>query len=278
MTEIQTKLLDMLVWFDGYCRVNGLRYYALGGTLLGALRHKGFIPWDDDVDVGMPRKDYERLAALMGGEIHSGYVLETEYSEDSKYCYPFSKLYDTSTTLTENVSTGLKRGLFLDVFPLDGLGNGEKPDWKWRRRIRRRYEFYLARITAVRKGRSPVKNLAVILAKAIPDSIADNTALRKKISSMGARYDFDESRWAGTMTEDLSDNGIVPRSWFGTPAEYPFEGHMILGAEHAEEFLTALFGDWRQLPPEDRRVSNHDFISFDLHRSYLDGPATVHEE
>ena len=66
MTEIQAKLLDMLVWFDRTCRANGLRYYALGGTMLGAVRHRGFIPWDDDIDVGMPRKDYERLARLMG--------------------------------------------------------------------------------------------------------------------------------------------------------------------------------------------------------------------
>ena len=62
MTEVQSKLLDMLVWFDRFCRENGLRYYALGGTLLGAVRHEGFIPWDDDVDVGMPRTDYEKLA------------------------------------------------------------------------------------------------------------------------------------------------------------------------------------------------------------------------
>ena len=163
MTEIQKKLLDMLVWFDGFCRANNLRYYALGGTLLGACRHQGFIPWDDDVDVGMPRPDYERLAELMGSEIHDGYVLETENSPDPKFCYFFSKLYDTSTTLQEDVATGLKRGLFLDVFPLDGLGNGERPDFGYYGKIKRRAWLYLARVTVVREGRSALKNLAAVL-------------------------------------------------------------------------------------------------------------------
>ena len=270
MTEIQKKLLDMLVWFDGFCRANSLRYYALGGTLLGACRHQGFIPWDDDVDVGMPRRDYERLAELLGTGIHDGYILETEYSEDPKFCYFFSKLYDTSTTLLENVATGLKRGLFLDVFPLDGIGNGEKPDLQYFNRIKRKGQFYLARVTAVRKGRSVLKNLAAILAKKIPDGRVDNSALRKEISRMCKKYDFDTSDWVGSLLEDLSEHSIVSRALFGTPTDYPFEGHFILGAEHADEFLTALFGDWRRLPPPEKRITNHDFVSCDLHKSYLE--------
>lgn len=269
MTEIQSRLLDMMVWFDRFCRENGLRYYALGGTLLGAVRHEGFIPWDDDADVGMPRTDYEELARLMGNGIHDGYVLETETSEDEKYCYTFAKLYDTSTTLIEHVSTGLKRGLFLDIFPLDGLGNGPQPDMKWFHKIKNRNAFYIARITSIRKGRSFLKNLAAVLVKAVPGSIVNNRDLRIRISRMCKKYDFDASRWAGSMLEDLWDNGIVPRAYFGNPTEYPFEGHMIFGAEHAEEFLTALFGDWRQLPPEEKRVTHHDFVLCDLHKSYL---------
>ncbi len=269
MTEVQSKLLDMLVWFDRFCRENGLRYYALGGTLLGAVRHEGFIPWDDDVDVGMPRTDYEKLAGLLGGEIHDGYVLETVQSEDPKFCYPFTKLYDTPTTLAEHVSTGLKRGLFLDIFPLDGIGNGEEPDFGWFRKIKHRNQFYIARITAVRKGRSALKNMAVVLSKAIPGKVLDNRALRIRIDGMCRKYDFESCRWAGSLLGNWWEKELMAREIFGEPKEYRFEGHTILGIEHAEDYLTAIYGDWRQLPPEEKRFTHHDFIECDLHRSYL---------
>ncbi len=269
MTEVQGKLLDMLVWFDRYCTENHLRYYAVGGTMLGAARHEGFIPWDDDADVGMPRKDYERLARLMGSENHDGYILETEYSEDPGFCYPFAKLYDTSTTLIEHVSTGLKRGLFLDIFPLDGLGNAERPDLRWFRKIKHRNQFFLARVCAVRKGRSFLKNLAVVLAKVLPDRLAENRALRIRISEMCRKYDFDRSEWAGSLLGNWWEKEIMPRKTFGEPKEYRFEGHRIFGVENAEEYLTAIYGDWRTLPPEDKRVTHHDFVLCDIHRSYL---------
>lgn len=271
MTDLQSKLLDMLVWFDHFCRENHLRYYAIRGTLLGAVRHEGFIPWDDDIDVALPRKDYDRLAQLMGSEIHDGFiVLETENSTDEKYCYPFSKLYNTTTTAIENVSTKLKRGVYIDVFPLDGIGNGEQPDWKWLGKIRHRCQFHLARITGIRKGRSFARNAAAVLAKAIPKRILNNRALRLRISEMCRKYDFDSSDWAGNLLGNWDGKEVMPREIFGEPVPYRFEGHEILGFEKADEFLTNLYGDWRQLPPEEKRVGHHDYIVCDPHKSYLE--------
>ena len=269
MTEVQEKLLDMLAWFDRFCRENSLRYYALGGTLLGALRHSGFIPWDDDIDLGLPRPDYEKLARLMEKKDGERYILETEYSDDEKYCYPFAKLYDTQTTLAENVSTGLKRGLYLDIFPIDGIGNGEQPDMQHFSRIKRLNQFYLARIASVRRGRSFFGNAAAVVAKAVPKRIADNTELRKKISGLCRKYDYENSRWAGNLVGNWWEKEIVPQRWFGDPKEYPFEGITILGVEYADEYLTAIYGDWRKLPPEEKRISHHDYILCDLYKSYL---------
>lgn len=79
----------MLAWFDSFCRENNLTYYALGGTMLGAARHQGFIPWDDDIDVGMPREDYAKLEKIMNGKQFDNYVLETPNSKNRDFCYSF---------------------------------------------------------------------------------------------------------------------------------------------------------------------------------------------
>lgn len=121
MTEIQLKLLDMLKWFHEFCIENKLRYYALGGTMLGAIRHKGFIPWDDDIDVGMPREDYDKMIELVIDKQDEKYRLEKPL-QNKDFVYQYCKLYDTSTTLVENTRYKTKRGVYLDIFPLDGIG------------------------------------------------------------------------------------------------------------------------------------------------------------
>ncbi len=111
--ELQECLLEMLHWFHDFCISHNLRYYALGGTMLGAARHKGFIPWDDDLDVGMPRDDYEKLFTLMKYHPGDRYMLETPYSNAPEYNYCFFKLYDTKTTLVENLKYKIKRGVYM---------------------------------------------------------------------------------------------------------------------------------------------------------------------
>ena len=124
MTELQNRLLIMLKWFHEFCVEHNLRYFALGGTLLGAIRHKGFIPWDDDIDVGMPRADYNKLMEL-SDQIQSPYVLETPQSPAKDFIYAYCKLFNTDTTLIEKRKKNMKRVIYIDIFPLDGLGNDE---------------------------------------------------------------------------------------------------------------------------------------------------------
>ena len=109
MNDMQKKLVDMLQWYHEFCKKHNLNYYAVGGTCLGAVRHQGFIPWDDDIDVGMPREDYNRFEALMKEEGNSGkYVLEMPF-ENKDFVYAYGKLYDTTTTLIENTRYKTKR-------------------------------------------------------------------------------------------------------------------------------------------------------------------------
>ena len=94
MTELQERLLEMLKWFHNFCEQNNLQYYAIGGTLLGAVRHQGFIPWDDDIDVGMPRKDYEKFISLTFEKQFGNFFVESLKNKNNDYIWAYSKVYD----------------------------------------------------------------------------------------------------------------------------------------------------------------------------------------
>ena len=269
LSPLQSKLLEMLKWFDAFCRAHRLRYYAVGGTLLGAVRHGGFIPWDDDIDVAMPRPDYERLAALIGDSTTEHYYLETVHSKDASYCYPYFKLYDTETTLTENKRRKLRRGVFLDVFPLDGIGSDYEKGMRHFDRLQAKYNFYLTRVGGFRKGRSIYKNCAVFLSRLIPKFLVDDEKLRVELDALCRSCDFETSEWVGNLLGAWRKREIVKRDVIGEPKDYAFENMQVLGVEDYDAYLTHIYGDWKQLPPEEKRVSHHDFLEFDLHRSYL---------
>ena len=268
MTELQNRLLEMLKWFDDYCRTNNLSYYAIGGTLLGAVRHKGFIPWDDDIDLAMPRCDYDRFTDLMKGKKVGNYILETYNTENEDYCYPYNKIYDVTTTLIENYKKPLKRGIFLDIFPIDGAGNTERDAINWCRFINRRYYFYLTRTAAIRKERSLYKNIAIFLSNLIPTVFINNKKLRISLDMLCRRYTLSESKYAGNLLGNWGVKEILKCKTIGTPTEYEFEGIKILGVEHYDDYLTHIYGDWRKLPPEDKRHSHHDYIQLDLNKSF----------
>lgn len=270
LSQLQEKLLDMLKWFDRYCRENDLRYYALGGTLLGAVRHGGFIPWDDDIDVGMPRPDYERLSELLGTQVHDHYLLETAYSDDAAYCYPFSKLYDTNTTMIENVRSKLKRGIYIDIFPLDGAGADREEGIACYHFVARKYNLYLARIAGIRKGRSFYKNAAVRAMGLIPNALWNKKKQRIAIDRACRRYDYAKSRCGGNLLGNWGDREIVDMRYFGTPTEQPFEDMRLLCVEDYDSYLTCIYGDWRKLPPKEKQVSHHDYLFCDLNQSYLE--------
>lgn len=265
--ELKQKLTEMLAWFHDYCVKHNLRYYVLGGTMLGAARHKGFIPWDDDIDVGMPRSDYERFAELMKSDIKGKYRLETPHSVAKDFTYTFSKIYDTTTTLVENTKAEIKRGIYIDLFPLDGLADTLEESKKRFKKIDFKFSFLLARVTSLRKGRSLLKNIAVLLFPLIP---LDNKKLQLEIDEMCKERDFDECKYGGNLLGAWRFKEVMERTIMGTPTLYQFENIYVYGAEHYNEYLTCLYGDWKKLPPKEKQVTHHQYKECDLHKSYLE--------
>lgn len=265
--KLKSMLVDMLKWFHSFCEKNDLRYYALGGTMLGAARHEGFIPWDDDIDVGMPRKDYERLAKLLKENPNERYVLEEPNTSGKDCFYPFSKLYDTHTTLIENTREKIKRGIFLDIFPLDGIGNSLEESRRNYKNIDFIYNLLLAKVCAFRKGRSFYKNVAIVVVKLIP--ISAKKILRKLVEKC-SRYDWKDCEWVGNLVGAWRFKEVMPKTYIGLPKKYKFEDTVIYGVENADAYLTSLYGDWRKLPPEEKRITHHNFLFIDLEKSYKD--------
>ena len=266
MNEIQIKLVEMLKWFHEYCDKENLRYYALGGTMLGAMRHKGFIPWDDDIDIGMPRKDYERLQDVFDNNANQRYMLETPSTDKKDFCYPYVKLFDKETTLVENQKYKIVRGLYLDIFPLDGLGNNIETAKRIYKTIEHNRNLLLLKTSGIRKGRSFAKNAAICLFKIIP---INEKKLLRRVANPNNIQDYDSSVIGGNTLGAWRWKEIMPINHMGTPTLYQFENIEIYGAENADAYLSHLYGDWRQLPPKEKQVTHHDFIYLDLNKSWL---------
>lgn len=270
MTEIQSKLIDMFGWFHDICESNNLTYYALGGTALGAVRHNGFIPWDDDIDVGMPRPDYEKLISLSEKINCNGKYL-IEYPADKKdFVYPFIKIYDTHTTLVENKRYKPKRGLFIDVFPIDGIGNSEEESLQNFRKINKQINMLGTRVNGFRKGRKLYKNIAVFLSRLIPEYIFDTRKLISKTERMCKANLYADCRFVVNAYGAWKEKEISEKAWFEERKQCHFEGKTIYIPGEYHKYLTKMYGDYMKLPPIEKRVTHHDFIHIDLSKSYME--------
>ena len=268
-TQYKNKLLDMLNYLDKTCTDNHLRYYAIGGTFLGAIRHNGFIPWDNDIDVAMHREDYNKFIEIVNSQ-NGKYVVETPQSPCLEYLYSVAKLYDTTTTLVENKKTRIKRGIFVDVFPMDGIADSALDIRKNYKKINFYNKLFAVRTCAVREQRQWWKNAAIIAGNVIPEIILNTKKLLIKLDKMCAQRSFDSSSFVGVLLTQYGTKYIMPRTLFDEVQRYSFENTSILGVKDYNTYLTALFGNWQQLPPEEKRVEGHDFIQLDLNHSYLD--------
>ena len=267
---MQSKILGILKWFHKFCVDNNLRYYILGGTLIGAVRHQGFIPWDDDIDVGMPRKDYDRFLEMTKGKIFDHFKVE-ENCDSSDVCYHlFTKVYDVNTTVIEKTRNQIKRGVWIDVFPLDGIGNTKDEVYKNYNKLSRLEKILYTRQCIPRKERVWYKNLAIRISQLLPNFLVNDMELARRINLLLRKYDFDNSKYVGNLVGSYFEKEIVEKSVFGVPKLYKFEDTEVYGVNDYDAYLKNVYGNYMKLPPIEKRLANHDFILVDLNKSYLD--------
>lgn len=268
LNDLQKKLLEMLTWLDRFIRDNNLVYYMVEGSLIGAARHSGFIPWDDDIDIAMPRHDYEKLCTLLR-EPKDHYLIETIHGDNQDYLYTFAKFYDLNTRLTERLRKPVTRGVYIDIFPLDGLGRTMKASLSRFRKIDRKNMFLMTRTCAYRKDRKWYKNLAIFFSRLIPNFLINEKQYARKIDSLSKQIDYDDSTYVSILMSTYRERDIHRKDVFGRPTELKFENISVLVPQHYDEYLQRLYGDWRKMPPVSQRKTAHDFVGLDLNSSFV---------
>lgn len=253
LAELQGELLKLLLRFDAFCKERGLRYSLDSGTLLGAVRHKGFIPWDDDVDVDMPRPDYERLMAFEK-ELPEG--LHLVNANNSIFPYGFCKLCTDEIRAQEPSYDGVMvETLWIDIFPIDGVPSDRRERQKSRRRVwnvvRRNVWATINHSSegGLKKGVRSVYGAFFRLGN-------PRARMLDTIAEAAAHPGYADAERLGCPVGTEKFSWSIPKDGYEKTVEMEFEGHMLPCMSCWDEFLTALHGDYMQLPPEDQRQTH----------------------
>ena len=257
----QTVLVELLTEFDRICKKHNIQYVLFAGTALGAVRHQGFIPWDDDLDVAMLRPEYERFLQVAPKELNTeAFYLQAEFSD----CWPmfFSKLRKNGTACMERFipkDARMHQGIYMDIFPVDNLADGA-----WMRKLQ-----FAASKVVIAKGLdargyltdSVAKKLFMACCKLIPMKPVYKLARqdKKRDTQMVHTFFGAASRY---------DKNIFPRRWFEERAEVNFAGRSCPISADYDAMLTQIYGDYMVLPAEEEKRCKVHGVIVDPDNSY----------
>lgn len=258
--DLKSIELELLNDLDSFCKNNGIRYYLAYGTLIGAVRHKGFIPWDDDIDVVMPRNDYDKFIMLYN-QAKKPKTKVVHHSIDNNYYLPFAKLVDTRTVLKEDIDVDYEMGVYLDIFPLDNLSDDYD---EAKRRMKKGYNYDLKlgiKTLKLRKGRAIIKNGILLAGKLLLWKKTIQQLLDELEDCCRETKDKSFTNYIGVIAGlTAADEPLVfEKEWFESVIPVEFEGRKYPAPVGTDSFLREIYGDYMQLPPEKERMPHHEF-------------------
>lgn len=245
--HIQCEMLSDVAEF---CEKSNLTYFLAYGTLIGAVRHNGFIPWDDDIDIAMPRPDYDKF--IQSYNRRESYNRVVDLSIDNSYGVSFAKVFDNRTWLNEFKYKEERFGVYIDIFPIDGVGG------RWQMFKAKTLDKLLHAKKANFKNRSLLKNFTNCIVKFVllPFSVYD---ILKCCDRNARRYSFGSTPQAGNMLETYGACEIVETSVFSGTIFHKFEDKEYRIPIGYDKWLSSIYGDYMQLPPKDQQVAHHVF-------------------
>lgn len=249
LRQIQLEILDDI---QSFCKENSIRFSLAYGSLLGAIRHNGFIPWDDDIDLMMPRPDYDRFVNIYQSKFNE--VLDLA---ESPLCVEmFAKVCRKKTRMTDTLGRSLW-GINVDIFPIDGFP-GQKGEQRYldldrcNRAISTVCPFYKT------VGNNKVRwFLKYVIKRILHPSLPSVLSIKHAITAELRKETFDSSPLAGAYFGDAGLDEFMEKRIFSHFTEYPFEGRMLPVPVEYDAYLRYLFGDYMTLPPEEERQSHH---------------------
>ncbi len=263
--ELQSILLELIMEVHSICCENGIKYFLAFGSLIGAVRHKGFIPWDDDVDIMMPREDYNKFKLLWKQDPPKGFILQDEDVED-KYENNFMKIRKDHTTFLQfegERKNSRHKGIFVDVFP----GDRQAPNRLLQ--LIQKSEFVLSLLynrgyTSTDKGVRAF--FEKFLLRLVPRRFyrSFSTWLGKR----GRRWNSKKDSSVIFPVTIRSCNRLYPADLFENMQEIEFRGRLYNAVRDTEKYLSIAYGDFMKLPPESERVWKHHPIILDFSRNY----------
>lgn len=253
--ELRSIQIEVLQDFHDFCIKNDLKYSLCAGTLLGAIRHKGYIPWDDDIDVMMPRKDYQRFLSMFNSEKTTLW----HFTKQKPYIMSFAKLCDNRTLLKEGIVYECGYGVDIDIFPLDFFPDTMEESRKWIKHIGFYKKLQTIKNLKVMKSRSLIKNVVIVLLRTLAFPIPMKM-ITKKIDELAQKYSYKTDGYLGNVNIGY---GIKERNPMAKALiDVDFEGRKFKAIDNYDVYLTGLYGDYMTPPPVNMRTAHHAISAF----------------
>lgn len=264
LEEIKKREFDILCLIDDICKQENIRYTLIGGTLLGAVRHKGFIPWDDDIDISMPRPDYNKFMNYCVN--HDLPIKFLSHETDSNYKDIFAKVYDKETRIDEQIVNryGFECGVYVDVYPVDGLGDSVEEALECFNKSKFNRELLNA-ANWKKYSRSKTRPLYFEFIRFpffVLSRFVNPDKLINKIEKTYINKDFDKSKFVAAVAGSYREKEIMPSEVYLSFQSIEFEGKQFSAICNYDIWLKKIYGDYMKLPPLEKQVTHHSFSAF----------------